>query len=141
MSLFSTEDSSINNLLNKGSFIRGNVRIAGFIRIDGDLDGNLECSGDVVIGEKARVKGNITARAVTISGGIVCGDIWAPESVHLFSSSVVLGDVQTHSFMADSNVIFNGHCISLKDEASYTSAAERWQNTKAITAKAKRAGI
>lgn len=138
MSIFSSEDASINNLLNVGSSIRGNVRITGFMRVDGDLDGNLECSGAVIVGEKARVRGNITARSVTVSG-IVLGDIWAPEGVHLAARSVVLGDVQTHSFRADEEVVFNGHCISLKDDAAYNEAAERWQNAKAISAKVFRA--
>ncbi len=135
MSIFSSEDASINNLLNVGSFIKGNVRITGFMRVDGDLDGNLDCSGAVIVGEKARIRGNITARSVTVSG-IVLGDIWAPEAVHLTARSVVLGDIQTHSFRADEDVVFDGHCIALKDDAAYNESSERWQNAKAISAKA-----
>ena len=138
MSIFSPEDASINNLLNAGSSIRGNVHINGFMRVDGDIDGNLECSGAVIVGEKARIRGNITARSVTVSG-IVLGDIWAPEGVHLAARSVVLGDVQTHNCRTDEEVVFDGHCISLKDDAAYSAASERWQNAKAISAKAFRA--
>ena len=105
------------------------------MRVDGDIDGNLECSGAVIVGEKARIRGNITARSVTVSG-IVLGDIWAPEGVHLAHSSVVMGDVQTHNFKTDGDVVFDGHCISLKDDAAYSAASERWQNAKAISAKA-----
>ncbi len=135
MSIFSPEDASINNLLNVGSSIQGNVRITGFMRVDGDIDGDLECSGSVIVGEKARIRGNITARSVTVSG-IVLGDIWAPEGVYLTARSVVLGDVQTHSFKTDWDVVFDGHCISLKDDAAYGAASESWQNAKAISAKA-----
>lgn len=138
MSIFSPEEASINNLLNAGSSIRGNVRITGFMRVDGDIDGNLECSGAVIVGEKARIRGNITARSVTVSG-IVLGDIWAPEGIYLTARSVVLGDVQTHNLKADEGIVLNGHCISLKDDAAYSEASEHWQNAKAISAKAFRA--
>ncbi len=139
MALFNTEDTSINNVLNHGSSIKGNIKITGFIRIDGDIDGDIDCSGSIVIGEHARIKGNINARSVIITGGIVYGDIFAPESIQLFPLSVLLGDVQTHAFRADEKSVFHGHCISLKDEASYDEAVQRWRNTTAIVSKAFRA--
>ncbi len=133
MSLFS-EDVSINNVISSGSAIRGDIKINGFMRIDGDLDGNLESSGDVIVGEKARIRGNVSARSITISG-IVCGNIIAPESVHLLSSSAVIGDVLTHSFQADEHVVFHGHCISLKNPDAYNMAVHTWENTQAIVSK------
>jgi len=34
------DDISINTLIGAGSFIKGDVHIDGFIRFDGDIDGN-----------------------------------------------------------------------------------------------------
>ncbi|MBQ2314073.1 MAG: polymer-forming cytoskeletal protein [Treponema sp.] len=133
MALFS-EDISINNVISSGSSIRGDIKINGFMRIDGDLDGNLESTGDVIVGEKARIRGNVSARSITI-GGIVCGNITAPESVRLLSSSAVIGDILTHSLQADEHVVFHGHCISLRDADSYAAAARTWENTQAIVSK------
>lgn len=135
MSLLNGEDNSINNIINLGSSVHGDIKVNGFMRIDGDLEGNLESNGNVIIGEKARIKGNISAKAVTVSG-VVQGNIIAQESIHLFSSSVVIGDVQTHHFRADEDVVFHGHCISLSDVNAYSDAAWNWQNTKAIVSKA-----
>lgn len=131
---FLNNDISVNNIISSGSFISGNVKINGSIRLEGDLEGDFEATGDVVIGENARIKGNISATSITV-GGIVCGNIVAPESVHLLSTSAVIGDIQTHSFQADANVIFHGHCISLKDAQAYGDASLRWQNTQAIISK------
>ncbi len=129
------EDISLNSIIGKGSSIKGNLKINGFVRIDGDLDGNLETSGNVIIGENARVLGNIEARSVSVIGGIVYGNIIAPESVKLLSSSVVIGDVQTHRLQSDEKVIINGHCISLSEETVYESTVLDWQNQKAIQEK------
>ena len=133
MAIFN-DDISINSLIGAGSAIKGNVKINGFTRIDGDLDGNIETAGKIIIGEKARIRGNITAKAVTI-GGIVNGDIIAPEQVHLLSSSAVIGNIQTHRLVADQNVILHGHCISLSDETSYANSVSDWQNAQEIVSK------
>lgn len=129
------DDISINNIIGNGSSIRGDIKINGFMRIDGDLEGNLETTGNVLVGENARIAGNITARSITV-GGIIKGNVVAPEQVHLLSSSIVIGDIQTRRFQADENVIVHGHCISLYDETEYESASAEWENIKSISQKA-----
>ena len=76
MAIFNDE-SSINSIIGRGSTIRGDMKINGFMSIDGDLDGNLETTGNVIVGRNARINGNITAKSVTVSG-IVKGNIVAP---------------------------------------------------------------
>ena len=129
------DDISINSIIGNGSSIRGDIKINGFMRIDGDLEGNLETTGNVLVGENARIAGNITARSITV-GGIIKGNVVAPEQVHLLSSSIVIGDIQTRRFQADENVIVHGHCISLYDETEYDSASAEWENIKSISQKA-----
>ncbi|WP_177528132.1 polymer-forming cytoskeletal protein [uncultured Treponema sp.] len=129
------DDISINSIIGNGSSIRGDIKINGFMRIDGDLEGNLETTGNVLVGENARIAGNITARSITV-GGIIKGNVVAPEQVHLLSSSIVIGDIQTRRFQADENVIVHGHCISLYDETEYESASAEWENIKSISQKA-----
>ena len=129
------DDISINSIIGNGSSIRGDIKINGFMRIDGDLEGNLETTGNVLVGENARIAGNITARSITV-GGIIKGNDDAPEQVHLLSSSIVIGDIQTRRFQADENVIVHGHCISLYDETEYESASAEWENIKSISQKA-----
>ena len=45
------EDVSINTIIGPGSFIRGGLKISGFVRIDGDIEGNLETGGRIIVGE------------------------------------------------------------------------------------------
>ena len=129
---FFNDDISINSLIGAGSKITGNIKINGFVRIDGDLDGNLETPGSVIIGENARILGNVTAKSVTV-GGIVQGSILAPEYIKLLKTSAVLGDIQTHKLLAEDNVFFNGHCIALNDDIEYEEAVEKFQDSKNFT--------
>ena len=106
---FSIEDISINTLIGPGSFVSGDVKINGFIRVDGDIDGKIETSSNVIIGEKARIRGNIDAASVVI-GGIVIGDITAPKGIKLLSNSVLIGNVTTKSIQIEENVVFQKLC-------------------------------
>jgi cytoskeletal protein CcmA (bactofilin family) len=134
MPFFHNDDISINTIIGSGSGISGNVRVSGFVRVDGDIDGNLETTGKVIIGEKARIRGNVTAKSVVV-GGIVEGDIAAPEFIRMFATSAVFGDVITHRFEVAEKGFFHGHCVSLKNPESFSKAVSDWQDAKAIRAR------
>ena len=106
-----SDDISICTLVGSGSSFLGNLRVNGAMMVDGDIDGDLEVSGNLIIGEKARVRGNISAKSAVISG-IVLGDINAPEGIKLTATSTVLGDIATHRLQIAQGVVFNGQCSS-----------------------------
>lgn len=132
---FRSDDISINTLIGNGSFVHGDIHVNGFIRIDGDIDGNLETDGAVIISEKARLRGNLTAKSAII-GGIVLGDVTAKEGVKLLSSSAVVGNIITKKVQMEDNVIFHGHCISISNEERFETQVEKYLQEKAILEKA-----
>ncbi|MEE1210921.1 MAG: polymer-forming cytoskeletal protein [Treponema sp.] len=132
---FRADDISINTLVGNGSFIQGNLKVNGFIRIDGDIDGDIETDGAVIISERARLRGNLTAKSAII-GGIVLGNISAREGVKLLSSSAVIGNIITRKVQMEDKVIFHGYCISLDDEQKFEEQSRKFLQAKAIRDKA-----
>ena len=128
------DDISINTIIGKGSSITGNLRINGFVRLDGDIDGNLETDGNIIIGDTARIKGDVKAKAVIV-GGIVVGNIIAQESVKLLSNSAVLGDVISRKVQVEDKATFHGHLISIKDEDQFHKTSDAYLQSKAIKEK------
>lgn len=128
------DDISINTILGKGSSVTGDLRINGFVRLDGDIDGNLETDGNVIIGENARIRGDIKAKSVIISG-IVIGNIIAQEGIKILSEAAVLGDVISRKVQIDDKSTFNGRCISIKDEELFEKQAAQYLQSKAIKEK------
>lgn len=133
--VFRADDISINTLVGNGSFIQGNLKVNGFIRIDGDIDGDIETDGAVIISERARLRGNLTAKSAII-GGIVLGNISAREGVKLLSSSAVIGNIITRKVQMEDKVIFHGYCISLDDEQKFEEQSRKFLQAKAIRDKA-----
>lgn len=135
MALRAIDDISINSIIGSGSFITGNLKVNGFVRIDGDIDGNLETDGNVIIGDNARIRGNIHAKSAII-GGIILGDVIAAENVKLLTNSVVIGDILSHKVQIEDKATFHGHCISIKDEQNFSTESEKYLQSKAIKEKA-----
>ena len=93
-----------------------------------------ETTGKLIIGENARIRGNVTAKSVVVIG-IVEGDILAPEGIHLFSSAVVLGDVISRKIKADEKVVIEGFCVSIENGETFEDAKRQWLDRKAISNK------
>jgi len=61
-------------LIGAGTELNGMLKSEAGVRIEGSYQGDIECKGDIVIGEGGVAKCNITARDVTIAGKLY-GDV------------------------------------------------------------------
>ena len=125
------DDISINTIIGPGAMITGNVTVSGFLRIDGDIHGNVQTQGRVIIGEEARIRGNIRAASVSV-GGVVQGDIIAPDYVVILSSGMVVGSVLTKKLRVDDDVILHGFCSAAGDQNSFEEAEKKYSNRQAL---------
>lgn len=103
------------NLLCEGTMIVGDINTKNDIRIDGSIKGKIITSGRLVIGNTAKVEGNIDCINIDVLGVIV-GDIRATGTVSLKSSANVTGNISTAVIAIEPGVIFNGNCQMTKKE-------------------------
>ena len=87
--------------------IVGTVTSAGNVRLDGKLEGDLQCGGTAVLGPTAVVKGNVTAVSVSIMGQIE-GNILASDKIAMGSTAVVNGDIRARRLSVEDGVTFVG---------------------------------
>ncbi len=99
----------IHNNFSVNTTIMGNINAAGDIRIDGALQGNVECGGKVIVGEQSSIQGNIVATNAEINGK-VRGNITIKESLTLRATSIIEGDIATHTLIIEPKALFNGTC-------------------------------
>jgi cytoskeletal protein CcmA (bactofilin family) len=115
------KDYSINTIIGQNSSVVGDVESAGFTRVDGSLLGNLKSRGRVIIGEKARMKSDVSGTTVTI-GGVVHGNVLASERLVVLASALVLGDIITRRIQADEGCLIHG-------KISVCTTDEQWNKT------------
>jgi cytoskeletal protein CcmA (bactofilin family) len=128
------DDFSVNTIIGPNTLVNGDIDSGGFTRIDGSLRGNLIARGRVIIGDKARLKSNITGTAVTI-GGVVYGNVIASERVTILFTGVVMGDIITRRIQADEGCIVDGKItVCPTDEKWNRTVNEFWdiQEVKSV---------
>lgn len=97
------------NALTAGSKIIGTIIADSDIRIDGIVEGDLKCSGKVVIGEKGLLKGTIDCQNAEILGKLE-GKIDVKQTLALRATSNLQGEVRTQVIIVEPNAVFNGTC-------------------------------
>ena len=97
------------NALTAGSKIVGNINADSDFRIDGTIEGELNCTGKVVIGEGGRVKGAINCQNAEIMG-LMEGKVNCHQQLSLRSKGKIQGDVVTKTLIVEPGAQFNGTC-------------------------------
>ena len=109
------------NALTAGSKIVGNISADSDFRIDGLIEGDLQCTGKVVIGEAGRIKGTITCQNAEIMGTME-GKITCHQQLSLRASGKVIGDVHTKTLIVEPGAQFNGTCAMGGDKPAAVPA-------------------
>lgn len=104
------------NLIAKGTKITGDILSDGDIRIDGELSGNIETKGRVVIGASGRIVGDIRCKSSEIAGNLQ-GKVYITEQLSLKASSTINGDIVTGKLSIEPGAYFAGTC-SMGEEIS-----------------------
>ncbi|MEG6584419.1 bactofilin family protein [Dendrosporobacter sp. 1207_IL3150] len=97
----------VETIIGKDTQLKGSVKANGTIRIDGDFDGEIESSHDIIIGEGGKVTATIKARNVIISG-TVQGNISATGRLELMASGKLFGDIKANSLIIGEGALFKG---------------------------------
>jgi cytoskeletal protein CcmA (bactofilin family) len=113
--MFSKNTEKLESLVGMNSSFKGDIETKGTLRIDGRLEGNADADW-IILGEKASVKGDLTARGIII-GGRVEGNIQAKEIVEIKSKGRVSGDIRSSKLTIVEGGMFDGRSSMSKEES------------------------
>lgn len=99
--------SSITGVIDHGCEFEGKLCFQGTVRIGGTFRGEIYTPDTLIIGEGARVHGQVSAGTVIISGEMN-GTVKAKHRVEIHRPATFRGDIQTPSLSVDEGVIFEG---------------------------------
>lgn len=114
---FNEIDAQAINLIGKGTQITGDIHSEGDIRIDGELAGNLQSTGRVVIGISGKITGNIACKNCEVSG-LVEGNLSIEQLLGLKASAHVKGDIISGKLSIEPGSVFIGSC-QMKEEVNH----------------------
>jgi len=96
----------IETVIGPNAHFRGEIVSEGGIRIDGIFEGHIETTGNLVIGESAKVIADIQANNVSISGAIK-GNI-SGNRVEILETGRVWGDLTVNSLLLNEGAYLRG---------------------------------
>lgn len=121
------------SILSHGLKFEGKLSSEGNVRIDGDFTGDIIINGNLTLGERSVVNGNIKATNITISGKVE-GIVEAAEKMVLESSSRMIGDLSAKILVVNEGAIFDGKSkMNNNTSANYKSSYEKSIPAKAET--------
>lgn len=100
------------NALAVGTYVKGDIKAEEDFRIDGKLEGNIECAGKVIIGPQAEIIGNIQCQNTDLMG-TVQGNIMIYEIASLKATVRFTGEIVAKNIEIEPGASFNGTCRML----------------------------
>ena len=117
------------NKISQGTTLTGNIVSEGSFRIEGELDGNIEISGKVVISETGIIKGEVVCENADIEGHFE-GKLKVKNCLTLKSTGNINGEVVVDQLVVEAGAKFNATCQmsgqvkSLEDERQKSKAKQ-----------------
>src|SRR5579872_4376860 len=98
--------------IDQGVTLEGTLQLTGTFRIAGNVRGNIISEQTVILGEGAKVEGQIEGNRVVIAGRFD-GVIFAKGRVEIEAKGVVTGEVHSPCMIIEPGGIFDGQCHML----------------------------
>lgn len=95
--------------LDQGVKLEGTLELAGTFRVDGELKGTVRCKERLIVGENARVEGEIESAIVSVAGKIN-GKVSGANRVEILPSGVIEGEVHTPCLVIEAGGVLDGRC-------------------------------
>jgi cytoskeletal protein CcmA (bactofilin family) len=106
------ESGEWSGFLDKSVRLQGTIEFPGTFRLEGEVKGTIISSQTLMLGEGARVEGQIEGNHIMISGRFD-GVIFAKGRVEIQAGGTVTGEIHTPCLVIESGGIFDGQCHML----------------------------
>lgn len=106
--------SEIETLIGKDTAIKGTINSKGTIRIDGQFEGDITTTGNIMVGDNAIITAQVTALNAII-GGTVYGNVNVSEKLEFLPTAKMYGDIKVGVLIISAGATFKGACIMRQD--------------------------
>jgi len=106
-----SSNGGLHNTLTIGTTVKGTIHTDGDLRLDGNVEGDIVCSGKIVVGPKGIIKGNVQSGNAEIHGSIE-GKLEIKEKLVLKASAIVKGDIFLKTFEVEPGAKLTGKVCS-----------------------------
>jgi len=99
----------VDSYFEKGVKLNGTLWSKGSIHFEGDFEGDIFSTNNLVIGKNGSLRGNIKS-VNFVNQGSIEGDVHAENKLELAAGSRLVGDISTFHLVIDEGSNFEGRC-------------------------------
>ncbi len=114
--MFHKNTEKLESFIGTNSAFKGSIDSKGTVRVDGAVEGNISADW-VIIGEKAHIRGDISARGIVI-GGKIEGNVKAKEIVEIKNKGHISGEIMSKKLVVAEGGIFEGKSSMPREESN-----------------------
>jgi len=100
------DQQAIATFISEGCVFDGNMKAPAFVRIEGQINGDVIVDEGLILGEKGSIKGNIVTKEIIVYG-TVDGNI-NTQSLEIKSTGRITGDIKTQTLQVETGGMHNG---------------------------------
>lgn len=97
-------------VVGQGAKLEGTVVSAGSLRIDGQVKGQVNAEGDVMLSDQSQVEADIRAQNVSVAGRFK-GTIVVKGRAEIASGGRVDGDITSKTLVVQEGAVFQGQSV------------------------------
>ncbi len=112
------------NLLCEGTMIVGDIKTKNDVRIDGTIKGKVFTTGRLVVGNTAKIEGDIECANIDVFG-LIMGNMTVSGTAALKAPARIIGNIVAGVLSVEPGVFFNGNCQMGKGGAEGVPAASK----------------
>jgi len=121
-------------IVGTGARLEGNVVSAGNLRIDGQVKGQINADGDVVLSPQSQVEADIRSQNVSVAGRFK-GNILVKGKAHLARGGRIDGNITSKTLVVEEGGIFHGQSIMDQGAGSASSSQQAAQQSAGAATK------
>ena len=112
--------ANLPTVIGEGAIIHGDVKVSGSVQIDGQVHGTLDVDGEVSVGPKGEIHGELIGTNIAI-GGLVEGMVTARKHLQMVSSGRVKGDAYYDTLQVDRGAVIDGRTMHNQNQLQTTN--------------------
>jgi len=94
-------------LIGEGTTFEGKIKSEAGLRVEGQMIGDIDCAGDITVGENGVARSHIKARNVVIAGQVM-GNVSASAKLTIKATGQLHGNLSAKELSIESGGVFQG---------------------------------
>ena len=104
--------SSADTLIGQGTVTEGKLVCESDLRIEGEVRGDISCTGEIIIGECGVAHSTLSSRDLTVAG-IVHGEVQVTGRLIITATGQIHGTVSAAALIIQEGGQLNGQCLMI----------------------------